>query len=687
MRIVQDSEDEDDLEVEDAEVAALEGDAPPEHTSSHASPRLGEKGTGSTESLKRAIVAAHRAQFRDDSSDRPGQSDPSEIPSAANTSAPSKSQDALQSSISLPGHASKRRRTSLDGAVALCSARDALPATLDERHTEQALPNTNTHLGVIPERPWDFQGTMREVWDHHEPMGLFAQTVSSTIPNATATQEQLLAEVLAPGFLGVEPEPDPAAPRYEPAKSSVPWSEYLKSSSRAPEMPSQSAESPSFSQNNTSRSAAHLVGSLACIESRAESPDPLHPLPVGPAFNVEAASDELELQSTVRRTTASASSKTEQKPGSVPNSEDDLVTIGVPLEQYKPRPSRSRSLKLNLEEPIDYAKRPERVAKKTRRTRTTGEVDTASAATTPEKVRQICDMGFTPTTTKKALRQHNGDVTHTIDWLIATGISAEDELVPPKLPKPKNTKKSNREEDTHVQTDVRHGKTADIHTQVQSAAVDASTDTIEEDVLESAPITSIMKSPTVVKVVIPRKAITSSKHVDNKSTVPTASDHVFQNTSEKTAKHQGVSDRLDLQSAEQAVAAEQPLKKKKRGRPRKETKTIEFIAEEPEAKTNKRDTAAITADEQLEDYTHKSNKPENRVPTESVSDEHQFSGADATNMNANIDRNTPELQPPPEKKAKPTTEAPSSIGKGKTPYRVGLSKRARIAPLLRIVKK
>jgi hypothetical protein len=46
MRIIQDSEDEDDLEVEDA--AALERDALPEHINTNGSPSLGEKGTGST---------------------------------------------------------------------------------------------------------------------------------------------------------------------------------------------------------------------------------------------------------------------------------------------------------------------------------------------------------------------------------------------------------------------------------------------------------------------------------------------------------------------------------------------------------------------------------------------------------------------------------------------------------------
>jgi hypothetical protein len=167
----------------------------------------------------------------------------------------------------------------LDGAVALCSARDVLPATLeeshDERHTQQTLHNTTTHLADIAERPWDFQGTMRNDWEHHEPMGLFAQTVSSTIPNATATQQQLLAEVLAPEFLHTELELDPDAPKYEPAKSSVPWSEYLKSSSKVPEVSPQSAEQlPSLSQNDAFHPACS-IGSPSCGEPRAESPDPL----------------------------------------------------------------------------------------------------------------------------------------------------------------------------------------------------------------------------------------------------------------------------------------------------------------------------------------------------------------------------------------------------------------------------
>lgn len=53
-----------------------------------------------------------------------------------------------------------------------------------------------------------------------------------------------------------------------------------------------------------------------------------------------------------------------------PNGSDDAM-IALPQERYNPRPSRSRSEKALLVEPIDYSVRPERAAK-ARRTRTIG---------------------------------------------------------------------------------------------------------------------------------------------------------------------------------------------------------------------------------------------------------------------------------------------------------------------------
>ena len=66
--------------------------------------------------------------------------------------------------------------------------------------------------------------------------------------------------------------------------------------------------------------------------------------------------------------------KSKRKSSLVLSSDDELNVIDQAQEHYKPRPSRSRSLKLTGEDPIDYSMRPEKAAKRTRRTRTAGDV-------------------------------------------------------------------------------------------------------------------------------------------------------------------------------------------------------------------------------------------------------------------------------------------------------------------------
>jgi hypothetical protein len=101
--------------------------------------------------------------------------------------------------------------------------------------TAPFLPSTRNQEGKDDARlrEWQLEGTIRQDYAHHEPMAMFPEP-SSTVPNTTLTQERLLEEVLAPGF-GImpedEPEAEPTMPRYEPQKSSIPWSDYLKSSS------------------------------------------------------------------------------------------------------------------------------------------------------------------------------------------------------------------------------------------------------------------------------------------------------------------------------------------------------------------------------------------------------------------------------------------------------------------------
>ena len=201
-----------------------------------------------------------------------------------------------------------------------------------------------------------------------------------------------------------------------------------------------------------------------------------------------------------------------------------------------------------------------------------------------------------------------------------------------------------------------------------------------EDAPEDAPSIITTKSPTIVKVVIPRtrKPTVPSEHESLQATTP----EIIQNAPEDIPTKEA--DLLLTQSEEQPVTTSQVSKGKKRGRgrPKKETKMIEPIQEEP--------------NEKIQDLK----KPPNGGPPEEldnqpedtsivVSDLYQSTASKLleAEKHSGATHITPEPQPPPEKKVKQTIDAPASISKGKTPHRVGLSKRARIAPLLRIVKK
>lgn len=100
---------------------------------------------------------------------------------------------------------------------------------------------------------------------------------------------------------------------------------------------------------------------------------------------------------------------------------DDLV-IGLPKEQYKPRPSRSRSTRIVEDNSIDYSKRPEKAAtSKLKRRKTTNEVSLGSPTANVDayKVAQIGSMGFTPRQTKAALEESSGNIDRAIDCLLA----------------------------------------------------------------------------------------------------------------------------------------------------------------------------------------------------------------------------------------------------------------------------
>jgi hypothetical protein len=587
----------------------------------------------------------------------------------------------------------------------------------DTVDSEIALKTTQSCTELAFDKLWDLPGSLRQDYMLHDPNLMFPEP-SSTIPNATFTQQRMLENIVAPPLLGALFEAD-APPYQPPPEASVPWSDIMKFSpvgtaeqsdpvnSRAePDLdlvpPQQSPEWAKESltlQRSRRSSSVHLVGSPMRHEVLVDninpvdltlppqpgtlSQDPIIP-PIAPKGTHHDASERNKDLSQPERSRMS----------SLPASPNDVLAIGFPTEPYKPRPSRSRSQKVGTEEPIDYSVRPEKAAKVSKRRKTT----TATAATrstaavdllsTPQKVRQICDMGFTPTSTGRALDQLNGDVTQTIDWLISNGMG-EDELAQPNTPRMRPTSKASRTDRTMAAEKDQGVTNSDSQEVAAPKERNLATDTpIKSPIMDTTSMeprrTTIANKDTIkspkVQVVVPSKSPKSKPRQQVADSAKPA------NRNPKRRKT--TSDIPEGEAThETPPVAEFSTEKKKRGRPKKtkpvmlSTETVTDVAPdmlhgqgEAHETLHTNETNAMNTAISLQSESHTSENVQNQAHASSVQ---------ATKSAPLGPSRTPEE--PSKPSPKPSSHSPAV--KGKTSYRVGLSKRARIAPLLRVVKK
>jgi hypothetical protein len=653
-----------------------------------------------SESLKRAIEKAHRNHL---------QSQPS--------------QDEPQSSVSLPEYPSKKRKTAVDPSP-LKSSNDAsakkrglitygkAPKSIFDSSPTFKAPledPSGTNLAPPYEIDWLPEGTMRDNYAHHEP-AMFPEP-SSTVPNATMTQQHVLEVVNAPMMMGQEIESE--GPRYfPPPEPSIPWSDLMKftPAEAADQTESSDRDVPPTDVPSTTPTRMTQGGCEYSASQRSRRGSSVRlkdiPRPEANEMGRKAASDEacpattLDLPSTASPGTQEGGHGEAQKtlrrsksrPVPIGGSDDDLAVLGLPKEQYKPRPSRSRSLKVEEEQPIDYSVRPEKAKKVSKRWQTTAAVD-ANKITTPEKVRQICDMGFTPSTTSGALERHNGDVIQAIDWLVTNNVGY-DELAPPSPAKVRPaTNKSNDSPamDSETMQDImrnlneyRRDDTQVSAQEVVHVAV-ANDTTMQSDAVEDVtkPLATELRSPTKVQVVIPKKSpVGVSKQPP--SSVAASNKKAKRR---KTTLDQPESEPIE---ADAAVPEAVPAKKKARGRPKKTAPAVppkdpnsELLEQLAEMKQHE-EVAQIIKPESIPEIAEQGSK---LAPSETI----QAKSSDITVSTTANHSNPPSkssaatTSETPEPKTKPTTASP--LNTGKVPYRVGLSKRARIAPLLRIVKK
>lgn len=328
--------------------------------------------------------------------------------------------------------------------------------------------------------------------------------------------------------------------------------------------------------------------------------------------------------------------------------------------------------------------RPEKAARASKRRRTTEVLGSPSShehetpTVTPRRMQKICEMGFTPTTTTIALRQHNGDVTRTVEWLLNNPTS-EDELAAMSQP-PKKKKRTTA------------GKGIMPSDKAQELGLDMAAGDQAQDILEvhnSAELpdpSEITKSPNV-QVVIPAKSPKNHTSPDHNKVLRRSSQ---QQTKRRKTSSNIQDDTSGIQNNQKASLSiiQEPIKEKKRGRGRpKKAESTTVTTHEPTITTE--DIITPTHREILHET-----EPNDKIPVmDSINDYDSIKEGGSQQEVAPIKPPYPPSPKPPSASENTTnaksTKQPSCspATTGKVPHRVGLSKRARIAPLLKITSK
>lgn len=221
------------------------------------------------------------------------------------------------------------------------------------QHEDQNLVNQVLQpIGATNGSDWMLEGTMRDEYAQHNPNEMFPEP-SSTVPNATLTQQRVLDGVLPPALLGSDT--DVGGVSFQP-DASIPWSEYLKSPTNTGEQSRSSAQGSHVSQNisvamsQTSPSEQPAHSNLQ--QSRQSFSMPMGSLSIQETTGAHDVTmfpnDGVQTNATHAQTTSSSTSNDltqeeppsssrqfrKKKPSPEPTSDDDLADFGLLKEQY-----------------------------------------------------------------------------------------------------------------------------------------------------------------------------------------------------------------------------------------------------------------------------------------------------------------------------------------------------------------
>jgi hypothetical protein len=205
------------------------------------------------------------------------------------------------------------------------------------------------------ETDWMLEGTMREAYAQIDPNTMFPEP-SSTVPNATLTQQRVLEGVLAPALLGSDT--DTGGAPFQP-DASIPWSEYLKSPTNTGEQPKSSAQGLYISQATPAAiSGPSLQGYSRLTQSKRSrqeslmlvgspsmhsiSPTEIDTQELAMFPNSDLKPNDIQLQTALssrlkgtpqNRLHNSHCLPRKKSQSPVPTSDDDLADLGLPQEQ------------------------------------------------------------------------------------------------------------------------------------------------------------------------------------------------------------------------------------------------------------------------------------------------------------------------------------------------------------------
>ncbi|KAF2239918.1 hypothetical protein EV356DRAFT_4141 [Viridothelium virens] len=515
---------------------------------------------------------------------------------------------------------------------------------------------------------------------------------SSTVIAGSSTQQKLVEDALASNHIVTAPNEKPDGLEQHTASSSILWSTSPSSLAskepRADESASRTTRDPGVSLLDQvrpdKRRKRRKISGENCCEHMGQSGSWNDVSPASPGVD---DSQVLQSGEEVDR---------EQAPGKPPsrnatdlsqaNLSSDEVAIGLPKEQYKPRPSRSRSARVE-EGPIDLSVRPERVSRNRRRKTTDADAEFAKNHNdSASKLASIVSTGFSPSRAKEALRELQGDVERAVDRLCRRPPSSTQDSLNGEISldrpdenrsnAPQHYPAANHE----IRLDLNIGPaTGKVATSLSHVEITPGTD-------RRSPRSSVSSKQGS------RKAKRRKPTHFDESRIPSEMQDSEDNS---TGENQKISDpgtntHSAADDAQQATKgsrrSDPPPTKRGRGRPRKVRDQSSRGDKSEQQDGNEVATSAneplkevqVNARTLMKESSPAKEESQKITPDRPATEE---SPVELTLPTVAITTTAEKAEPD----RSPAQRSPA--GKGKVTYRVGLSRRARIAPLLKMVKK